>query len=178
MSLLAILFPAACVSQSRKPSRASADTMISSYLTLSTERDHYDGAALERMRKKQGPCIEEMFGDSFSSYWLARGRLLGYAGQVADTLKARIEIVTVAEQVPSAVSANALVVRARVKTDTVILRLVPDSSRRHWQTCGALSTGFDFGGYGRPDNVRFDPASVSRAKLLRQVDSIQRAVPR
>jgi hypothetical protein len=157
------------------PSRQAADSMIATYLDLSSERDRYDGATLERMRMNSGPCVEEMYGDGSSNYWLARGRLLGYEGQVEDTLKARVELLTVAEQVPSTTGVYDSEVRARIKTDTVIMRVVPDSSRQRWQVCGYLSTGFDFGGYGGPENVHFKPPSVTRAQLLRQVDSIRRS---
>jgi hypothetical protein len=165
----------ASASADRQLSRAAADSLISAYLQLSTERDRYDVDSLERMRKNNGPCLEEQFGDGVASYWLARGRLIGYEGQEADTLKARLELLTVAEQVPTGIEVHQSTVTARIRTDTVVMRLVPNDNRTRWQVCGYLSTGFDFGGYGRPENVRFRPASVSRGHLLRQVDSIQRS---
>jgi hypothetical protein len=151
-----------------------ADTIIAAYLDLSTESDRYDGDRIERMREQAGPCIEEMYGDGISSYWLARGRLLGYERQVADTLPAKLELLTVAEQVPDTTGPYDSKVIARIQTDTVTMRLAWDSTEQHWRVCGHLSTGFDFGGYGQPPNVHFSPTSMTRAKLLRQVDSIQR----
>ena len=154
------------------PSRKAAVSMISKYLDLISERDAYS-PELDKMRATNGPCIEEMYGDSFSSYWLGRGKLLAFEGQLGDTLNARLELLTVAEQVPASDRAIGSEVRARIKTDTLVMRLVPDSSRRNWQVCGFLSSGHELGGYGRPDNVRYKPASVTRFDLLRQVDSIR-----
>jgi hypothetical protein len=159
----------------RLPSRANADTVIAAYLRLSTERDRYDVDSLQRMRKDSGPCLEEQFGDGIASYWLARGRLIGYDAQQGDTLNARLELLTVAEQVPAMTGVYDSKVTARIRTDTVVMRLVPDGNRERWQVCGELSTGFVFGGYGRPEYVHFDPSAVTRTQLLRQVDSIQRS---
>ena len=94
--------------------------------------------------------MEEEYGDARSSYWLARGRVLDYTAD-ADTLRARLELLTVAAQEPRSDSAYGSVVTARVRSDTLVLKMVPDSLRRTWQTCGLLSNGFSLGGYGRPD---------------------------
>lgn len=103
-----------------------------------------------------------------------RGRVVGYT-QIADTLRASLELLTVAAQEPGTDRAYASVVTARLRTDTLTLKLVPDSTRRRWQTCGLLSDGHTFGGYGRPENIRYNPPGMSRAKLLAQVDSIRGA---
>lgn len=44
-------------------------------------------------------ALEEEYGDARSSYWLARGRVLEYTPD-ADTLRARLELLTVAAQEP------------------------------------------------------------------------------
>ena len=156
------------------PPRELADSVLNRYLGLIAERDGFAPDQFSGIHSYMSPCIEEEYGDSFSSYWLARGRVLGYDAQ-ADTLRARLELLTVAVQEPSADSAYGSVVTARIRTDTLVLKLVPDSSRRRWQTCGLLSDGHMLGGYGRPDNVRFSPATFTRAVLVRQVDSIRNA---
>jgi hypothetical protein len=152
----------------------SATAFVARYLEMMAERDTFP-VALRDSRRMDGPCVEEMYGDEIASYWLGRGRLLGFETQVVDTLPARVELLTVAEQVPTGESMYGSEVRARLKTDTLVLRLVPDSTRRRWQVCGFLSDGFDFGGYGKPENVRYRPPGVTRGALLRQVDSIRRA---
>jgi hypothetical protein len=154
------------------PTRETADTLISSYLDLVAEREGMTPEQFGGMRAMDGTCVEEMYGDSFSSYWLARGRILDYQSQ-DDTLRARLELTTVAEQVPIKSGQYDSEVRARLKTDTLIMRLVPDKSRKRWQICGYLSNGYDLGSYGKPENVRYKPTSRTRPILLREVDSIR-----
>jgi hypothetical protein len=156
------------------PPREQADSLLERYLALIAERDGFTPKQFARIYSDQTPCVEEKFGDSIRSYWLARGRVLGYEAD-ADTLRAHLELLTVAAQEPRTDSAYGSVVTARIRTDTLLLKLIPDSTRRGWQTCGVLSDGYWLGGYGRPDNVRFSPATVTRAMLLRQVDSIRQA---
>ena len=117
-------------------------------------------------------CQDESYGDGVSAYWLARGKVVGYSDE-GDTLRAQLELLTVADQEPRSDSAYGSVVTARIKTETLALKLIPDSARRAWQICGQLSDGAVLGGSGRPDNTRYRPASRTRATLLRQIDSIQ-----
>jgi hypothetical protein len=154
------------------PTREAADTLISSYLDLIAERDGMTPEQFRGMRAMNGSCVEEMYGDSFSTYWLARGRILDYKNQ-SDTLRARLELITVAEQVPVESRQYDSEVRAHLNTDTLIMRLVPDSSGERWQICGYLSNGYDLGSYGKPENVRYKPTSKTRSMLLREVDSIR-----
>ena len=156
------------------PPRAAADSVLTRYLDLVAERDGFTPAQFAGIYSDAMPCAEEEFGDVIHSYWLARGRILGYEA-AADTLRAQLELLTVAAQEPSTTSAYGSIVTARLQTDTLWLKLVPDSTRHGWLTCGLLSDGHRLGGYGRPDNVQYSPPSVTRAKLLAQVDSIRQA---
>ena len=126
------------------------------------------------MHSDAEPCVEEQYADGISAYWMARGRVLGYVSD-GDTLRARLELLTVASQEPRSDTAYGSVVTARIRTDTLLLKLIPNSSRRAWQTCGLLSDGHQLGGYGLPENTRYDPPSFTRSRLLRQIDSLRQA---
>jgi hypothetical protein len=166
--------PSASGAENTLPPRDRADSLLSRYLALAVERDHRSPGQFTGIYSDAENCVQELYGDAISSYWLARGRVIGYHPQYADTLRARLELVTVAAQEPNASSMYGSTVTARIRTDTLLLKLVPDSTRTTWQTCGQLSDGHDFGGYGQPENVMYVPATASRASLLRQVDSIRR----
>jgi len=156
------------------PSTAAADSLLARYLSYIVERDGRRIEELSGIESTATPCVEEQYGDSFSSYWLARGKVLGYT-RVADTLLAKLQLLTVAVQEPSHHVAEVSVVNARIRTDTLSIKLIPDAGRTSWQICGLLSDYHTLGAYGRPDNVEYEPAGVSRATLLAQIDSIQRA---
>jgi hypothetical protein len=166
--------PVAVPVPTKQPTRAAADSLLTRYLARIVERDGFTPQDFAGMHSEAEPCVEEQYGDGVSAYWLARGRVLGYVAD-GDTLRSRIELLTIAEQGPRSDTAYGSVVTARIRTDTLLLKLIPDSSRRAWQICGMPSDGHTFGGYGVPENTRFEPASFSRAKLLRQVDSIRQA---
>jgi hypothetical protein len=166
--------PMAVPMPTKQPTNAAADSLLSRYLARIVERDGFTPQDFAGMHSDAEPCVEEQYGDGVSAYWLARGRVLGYVA-AGDTLRSRLELLTVADQEPRSDTAYGSVVTARIRTDTLLLKLIPDSSRRAWQICGLLSDGHTFGGYGLPENTRFEPASFSRAKLLRQIDSIRQA---
>jgi hypothetical protein len=153
------------------PPRSQADSLLQRYLTIHVEGQHFPAEQFAGTYSTATPCAEEEYGDGISSYWLARGRFIGYT-QVADTLRASLELLTVAAQEPGTESQYASVVTARIRTDTLTLKLVPDSTHHHWQTCGLLSDGHTLGGYGQPQNVRYNPPGMTQARLLAQVDSI------
>jgi len=157
-----------------RPTNAAADSLLLRYLARVVERDGFTPKDFAGMHSGAEPCVEEQYGDGISAYWLARGRVLGYVAD-GDTLRARLELLTVAAQEPRFDTAYGSVVTARIRTDTLLLKLIPDSSRRAWQTCGLLSDGHDLGGYGLPENTRYQPSSFTRAMLLRQIDSIRQA---
>jgi hypothetical protein len=156
------------------PSRAAADSLLTHYLSRIVERDGFTPNDFAGMRSVAQPCIEEQYGDVVHAYWLARGRVLGYV-PAGDTLNARLELLTVAAQEPRSDSAYGSVVTARIRTDTLLLKLLPDSSGSAWLTCGLLSDGHELGGYGLPENTRYQPQTYTRTMLLRQVDSIPQA---
>jgi hypothetical protein len=159
----------------KRPPSAAADALLMKYLALVVERDGVTPPKeFAGIHSDAEPCAQESYGDGVSAYWLARGRVLGYTPE-ADTLRARLELLTVAAQEPRSDTEYGSVVTARVRTDTLLLKLVPDSARLGWQTCGLLSDGHDLGGYGLPQNTRYDPPSFTRAKLLLQIDSIRKA---
>ena len=85
-----------------------------------------------------------------------------------------MELVTVAEPIPSATEGHQSTVSARLRTDTVVMRLVPVDDRTRWQVCGSLTNGFELGGAEGARATLALPASITRADLLRQVDSVQR----
>ena len=165
--------PAETAPTTALPSRSQADSLLQRYLTIHVEGQNFPAEQFDGIYSTADPCAEEEYGDGISSYWLARGRVLGYT-QAADTLRASLELLTVAAQQPGTESQYASVVTARIRTDTLTLKLVPDSSRRRWQTCGLLSDGFTLGGYGQPRNISYNPPGMTQARLLAQVDSINR----
>jgi|GEM_PF-4833916 hypothetical protein len=156
------------------PPRSQADSLLQRYLTIHVEGQHFPAEQFAGIYSTATPCAEEEYGDGISSYWLARGRVIGYT-QIADTLRASLELLTVAAQEPGTESQYASVVTARIRTDTLTLKLVPDSTHHQWQTCGLLSDGHTLGGYGQPQNVRYNPPGMTPARLLAQVDSINHA---
>ena len=93
---------------------------------------------------------------------------------LADTVRATLELVTVAEQVDTDEAFHSVVL-ARTRTDTLSIKMLPDSSG--WGLCGLLSDGHQLGAFGRAENTSFEPRGTSRASLLRTVDSIRKSPP-
>jgi hypothetical protein len=164
--------PGALATKPTSPSLSMADSLLTQYLASSIEGHDRAPRSSQDIHSDADECLSEMFGDFHSSYWLANGRILGYERR-ADTLRSRLELLTVAEQVPVGPEAYDSEVRARIATDTLELKLVPDSTGSRWQICGWLSNDHDLGGFGTESNVRYKPNTVSRTSLLRQIDSIR-----
>ena len=156
------------------PSRSSAVSQMARYLAYSVEGHHESLETWSALYSQAKTCDEELYGDGWSSYWLAEGRVLGWTARF-DTLTALLELHSVAIQEPSTEKWDESLVTSRIAFDTVSLKMVPDSSRLQWVVCGVLSNQFRLGGHDVPTKTFYSPGGVNRRTLLAQVDSIRRS---
>lgn len=156
------------------PPRSDAASQMARYLAYSVEGHRKSLEAERELLSRAQTCDEELYGDGWSSYWLAEGRVLRWTARF-DTLTALLELHSVAVQEPSKTKWDESLVTERIAYDTVSLKMVPDASRLHWVVCGCLSNQFRLGGYGLPTNTFYSTRDVNRRSLLAQVDSIRRS---
>lgn len=129
------------------------------------------------------PKDQHMFDNLFSCWdarypthrrWLADYRILDAHFTNNDTVSVSAEVVTVADQGESTLKANAFVVTPRISVDTLHWPVVRNTESGSMVVCGYSQEGVRFGSYGLPSNTSYE-GGASRARLLEQVDSIQKA---
>ena len=158
----------------RLPPMEDAEARFERFLSLSLEGAARDLAEFQALFSDAEDC--QVYGDSFESYWLASDRVLEVGlSPSEDTVRAAVEVLTAAEQVPSASDPVGSVVIQRVERDTLRFRLVPDRTGTRWQICGIAHDGHMFGSYGHPENTVYQVPGTSRETVLAVIDSLRQS---
>ena len=159
----------------RLPPLADAEAQFSRYLQYGLEGSPRNPALYERVISQTEECA--VYGDAFWTYWAAGYRVLSVAlASAEDAIEATAEVLTAAEQVPSAHHPYGSEVIQRVARDTLRFRLVPDRHGEHWLVCGQAHDDHGFGSYGLPETVRYRVPGTSRATVLALIDSLRQTV--
>jgi hypothetical protein len=164
--------------QTRELGRASASSQADT-TGVGSQFTRFLTAALETT-----PARPDLFKDlqaclpdapATASLWVGDFRIEPFEKH-GDTLVARAQVTSVAEQKEDSATTPRFVVYARVKSEMLHWPMVLDSVSRTWKVCGFSEEGYDLGGYGLSTNTRFVPDNETRQSLLARVDSLRKAV--
>ena len=170
--------PAAVVGEQAPPTTADsvidnvsapdAERTLRRFLEIQVETHPRDAAAYDTLQ--MCPPDEE----AEATLWLASFKVLS-SSLAADAVITSAEVVSVAEQRDVGDARHSSVVTRRLAVDTLHWVVKHDRRTDMWRVCGRSQEGWDFIGYGRSDNVSYQPPGVTRSSLLRLVDSVRQA---